>query len=146
MASTVAEYKKDIVAGYEGYMGELKQAGGNWENAPAHGEGEEAWNARQVAEHVAGAASFFGAALAGFLGLQGPERAQPSFATGADAATGMPAAQAKLVAVIDQILDDKLPLEFDFPRIGKQGIGGILGILAYHLNDHAGQLKKLRGG
>ncbi len=145
MASTVAEYKKDIVTAYEGYMAELKQAGANWEKAPAHGEGEEAWNARQVAEHVAGAATFFGGGLAGFLGVPGPERAQPSFATAADAATGMPAAQAKLVAVIDQIPGDKLTQEFEVPRLGKQTVGGVLGILAYHLNDHAGQLKKLRG-
>jgi len=145
MASTVAEHKNAIVAAYEGYMAELKQAGANWETAPAHGEGEAAWNARQVAEHVAGAATFFGGGLASFLGVPGPERAQPSFATGAEAATGMPLAQAKLLAVIDQIPDARLTQEFEVPRLGKQTVGGVLGILAYHLNDHAGQLKTLRG-
>ncbi|MBI5949323.1 MAG: DinB family protein [Chloroflexi bacterium] len=145
MASTVAEYKTNIAAAYEAYMAELKQAGANWETKPAHGEGEEAWSARQVGEHVAGAATFFGAGLAQYLGLQGPERAQPSFATAAEATTGMAAAYAKFLAVVDQITDDKLALEFDVPRLGKQTVGGILGIQAYHLNDHAGQLKKLRG-
>ncbi|MGI8926058.1 MAG: DinB family protein [Tepidiformaceae bacterium] len=146
MATTIAEHQAAITAAYETYLAELKLAGPKWELAPPAGEGEEAWCARQVAEHIAGAATFFGAGIAGALSIEGPGRFQPSFASAAEAVAATPEAHAKFMAVVGQVPEDKVAMEIDAPRLGKTTIGGIMGIVAHHLEDHAGQLRALREG
>jgi len=136
-----------IAQAYQGYVAELKLAGPHWERKPAAGgEGEEAWCARQVAEHVAGAATFFGAGIAGGMGVEGPARMQSEFASVAAAIPGTEKAHAALMGVVNQMSDEQLAIELDAPRLGKRSLGEFLGIIAYHLTDHAGQLKTLRGG
>ncbi len=57
--------RADITRAYAEYTTELTDQGGNWEVKPAAGkEGEAAWCAREVAEHLAGASLFFGAGIA----------------------------------------------------------------------------------
>lgn len=142
-----ADLNANIQNALNGYLDELKLAAPHWERAPAaSGEGEEAWNARQVAEHIAGAATFFGAGIASALGVPGPERRQPQFADVADAVAGTGSAHQALMAVVDGLSEEQIATEFEAPRFGKTSVTNLIGNVAFHLNDHAGQLKKLREG
>ncbi len=141
-----AELKANIENALAGYIAELRLAAPHWERSPAAGEGEEAWNARQVAEHIAGAATFFGAGIATALGVPGPERKQPQFATVEDAVAGTEASHQALLGVVAGLSNEQVAAEIEAPRFGKTTVTNILGIIAHHLGDHLGQLKKLREG
>ncbi len=144
--ATTASLKADIATAYDAYAAELKLAGPNWEKKPATGkEGEEAWCARQVAEHIGSASPFFGNAIAKVAGIEGPKMSQPSFADAAAAAAALPDAHASLMAVINQLQDSQLGIETEFGPLGKTTLANVVGIVAHHLNDHAAQLKALRG-
>jgi hypothetical protein len=137
--------RADIARAYDEYMAELKQHGPNWEKKPTDGkEGEASWCARQVAEHLAGASGFFAMGIGRATGIQAPAAGQFSFATASDAAAAMPGAHAGLMSVVDKVTDEQLATETEFGPLGKTTIGNVVGIVAYHLRDHAAQLKSLR--
>ena len=70
---TVESAKASISKAFESYIAELKQSGPHWGRKPtAGGEGEEAWCARQVAEHIASAGPYFGAVIAKAVGFEEP--------------------------------------------------------------------------
>ena len=143
--ASAAEASAAIRAAYETYIGELKQAGPVWDKKPGTaGEGEDSWCAREVAEHIAGSGPFFGAGLAQAIGVDGPTPARIALPEAPAAAAETQRAHGLLMGVVDQIKDDHLAIEIDHPRLGKQTVAGILGILSYHYNDHANQLKTLR--
>ena len=145
MAETVASSRENVSKGLAAYMAELRQADAGWERKPeGTADGEAAWTARQVAEHVAGAGMFFAAGVAGVVGAQAPQMRQFQFANAAEAIPASDASYAAFLGVVDQIKDEQLAIEFEHPRLGKQTVGGIIGLVAYHLNDHANQLKTLR--
>ena len=142
---TAAEASAAIDAGFATYMSELEQCGSVWETRPSGAaEGEAAWCARQVAEHIAGAGPFFGAGIAQAIGVSGPTLAPIQLADVPAAVSETKRTHGLLMDVVAQVKDDQLRMEIDHPRLGKQTLGGILGILSYHLNDHANQLKTLR--
>lgn len=141
-----AELKANIENALAGYLAELKLAAPHWERQPAAGEGEEAWNARQVAEHIAGAATFFGAGIATALGVPGPERRQMQFASAEEALSGTETAHQALLGVVGGLSDQQVAAEIEAPRFGKTSVANLLGIVTGHLGDHAGQLRKLREG
>lgn len=143
--NTAASVVAAIEAAQAGYMSELKQAGSVWETKPAAGDGEEAWCARQVAEHIGGASLFFGARIAEAIGAPGPVPRRLEFASAAEAATGTAEVHAEFATVLARVTDDQLAMDVDLPRIGKQTVGGILTIIAHHYKDHANQIKTLRG-
>ena len=146
MAGTVVAAREKITGGLGAYMAELRQAGANWERTPAGSpEGEAAWNARQVAEHIAGAGTFFAAGVAGAVGAEAPERRQFQFASADEAVPATEASYQLFLGVVDKVTDEQLAIEFEHPRLGKQTVGGLIELVAHHLNDHAGQLKALRG-
>jgi hypothetical protein len=95
---------------------------------PASGEGEDAWCARQVAEHIAGASLFFGAGIAQAIGVDGPALERIELPDSAAAAAKTQANQAAFMAVAAHVKDDQLAMEVDHPRLGKQTLGGILDI------------------
>lgn len=142
--ATAAEAKSAIESAYETYAAELAQAAPVWEIKPAAGEGEDAWCARQVAEHIAGSGPFFAAGLASAIGVEGPTLARIELPDASGAPAETQRTHGILMNVVSQISDDQMAIEIDHPRLGKQTVGGILGILSYHLNDHANQLKTLR--
>jgi hypothetical protein len=147
LADTAASVRDTIVRNYETYAAELKLAGPNWERKPqGGGEGEEAWCARQVAEHIAGAAPFFGNGIAAAIGAQGPQMQRYPFASASDATSVTADAQKAFMGVVSGVTDAQMSMEIDHPRLGKQTLGGILAIVANHYLDHANQLKTLRGG
>ena len=51
-----------------------------------------------------------------------------------------------LMDVVNKVTDDQLEIAIETPQLGKQTVGSILGVVSYHLNDHANLLKTLRGG
>ncbi|MEP6871635.1 MAG: DinB family protein [Anaerolineaceae bacterium] len=142
---TAADILTEIETAHTGYMSELKQAGGSWETKPAAGEGEDAWSARQVAEHIAGSNLFFGAGIAEAIGLAAPGRERLSLVSAADATAKTAETHATFAGVAAKVSDNQLAMEIDHPRLGKQTLGGILSIVTHHYNDHANQLKTLRG-
>lgn len=145
--ASAAEAKSAIESNFVTYMAELEQCAPVWEKKPAGvAEGEDAWCARQVAEHIAGAGPFFGAGLADAIGATPPTLARPSFPDLATAIAETKRSQEVLMGVVSQITDAQTAQEIENPRLGKQTIGGILAILSGHLVDHANQLKTLRGG
>jgi hypothetical protein len=142
---TVAEAKSSIDAGFATYIAELAQANDCWEKKPSGApEGESAWCARQVAEHIAGAGPFFGQGIAKAIGAAGPAPERFTLADADSAVAETRRSHGLLMDVVGQVKDDQLSMEIDHPQLGKQTLGGILGIVAYHLNDHENQLKALR--
>ncbi len=137
----------EIEAAYAEYMSELKLAGPHWETKPAGGaEGEAAWCAKEVAEHVASAGGFFGMSIAKATGQANvPSPARPSFASADEAFAQTPAEHAKAVSAVLQVQESQLATETEFGPLGKTNIGAVVGVVSFHLRDHAGQLKTLRG-
>lgn len=141
-----AAKREAITTNLEAYLAELRPAGPIWERKPAgSADGEAAWNARQVAEHIAGARAFFGSAIARAVGVQGIQPQPFQFATAEDAVPATEAAYQKLLDVASQVKDEQLTVGVELPRLGSRSVGGIMDLVAYHLNDHANQLKSLRG-
>ena len=144
---TAASARDAINNAYASYLAELKLAAPHWERKPeGAAAGEAAWCARQVVEHIAGAAVFFGAGIAGQINVQGPQMQQAQIPDAADAVSVTETNQAAFMSVANQVTDAQMGHEFEHPRLGKQTVAGILGLVAHHLGDHANQLKTLRGG
>jgi hypothetical protein len=145
MPAKAAAARTSIENALQGYVAELRLAGPHWERKPTGSpEGEAAWNARQVAEHIAGAATFFGAGIASALGIPGPARNQPTFNVADEAVSGTGAAHEALFGVVDAISDEQIDTEFEAPRFGKTSAANLLALVANHLGDHTGQLRTLR--
>ncbi|MBI2766626.1 MAG: DinB family protein [Chloroflexi bacterium] len=143
---SVTALTADLSKAGDEYMAELRQAGLHWDHKPAGGEGEDAWCARQVAEHVAGAQGFFGHGISQHCGFAGPGRTGGEFATADQAIAATPEAIGKLVGVVQQVPEAKLADELEFGPLGKTTMAQVLGVTAYHMRDHANQLKALREG
>lgn len=145
--ATAAEAKAAIEAAFSGYIAELEQTASVWETKPeASGDGEAAWCARQVAEHIGSSGPFFGMQMATAMGIPGPALGRMTFPDQSLAVTETRHTHSQLMDVVSQVKDEHLAMERELPGLGKQTVGGMLGIVSYHLNDHAQQLKTLRGG
>lgn len=144
---TAAEIQASIAAAFDAYMAELQQCGAAmWEKKPEGSpEGEAAWCAREVAEHIASAGPFFGAGIAAAIGVPGPTPARVTLENVETAIAETRRTHGLLMDVVRQVKDEQVGQEVEHPRLGKNTVGGFLGIVAYHLNDHAQQLKSLRG-
>ena len=142
---SIDDIRNDIAASFALYAAELAKAGPAWDRKPANAaEGEEAWCARQVAEHIAGAGLFFGAGIAQAIGVTPPQLERIELASADQAVLKTKETHAALMAVVAQASDAQLAVESDYPRLGKHTLGGILGIVDHHLRDHASQLETLR--
>lgn len=145
--TTAAAAASSIDTNFASYMAELKLAGPHWERKPATAaDGEAAWCARQVAEHIGGAEPFFGAGIAQAINVPGPTPARLTLESAPDAVAATEKAHAALMGVVAQVKDSQMALAVDHPVLGKQTLGGILAVLSGHLVDHTQQLKTLRGG
>ena len=143
---TAAEIQASIAAAFDTYMAELRQCAAIWEKKPEGSpDGEAAWCAREVAEHIASAGPFFGAGIAAAIGVPGPAPARITLESVETAVAETLRTHGLLMEVVAQVTDEHVGREVDHPRLGKNTVGGFLGIVAYHLNDHARQLKSLRG-
>jgi hypothetical protein len=139
--------RNDIDAAWDAYIGELRQHGDGWERRPAaSADGEGAWNARQVAEHIAGASGYFGSQIAAAIEAEPLQMQRFTFETAGEAAEATPGAHAALMGVVAKVEDSHLDTQIEFPPLGTQTVAQIVGVIAYHLRDHANQLKTLREG
>jgi hypothetical protein len=144
--ASAAEVQASIAQAFDTYITELAQAGAVWEKKPAGAAGgEAAWCAREVAEHIASSGPFFGAGIAAAIGVAGPVPARISLESVDTAVAETRRTHGLLMEVVAQVRDDQVDQEIDHPRLGKNTVGGFLGMVTYHLNDHAQQLKTLRG-
>jgi hypothetical protein len=144
---SAAETSIAINNAFDTYINELAQAGLGWDKKPeGSADGEAAWCAREVAEHIAGAGAFFGQGIAKAIGVDGPTPARISLEDAASAVTETTRTHGLLMAVVSQVTDAQMAIEIDHPQLGKQTVGSVLGIIQYHIGDHANQLKTLRGG
>ena len=145
--ASAAEAKSAIESNFVTYMAELEQCAAVWEKKPAGvAEGEDAWCARQVAEHIAGAGPFFAMGIARACGIEGPAPARVALPDPAAAVDETKRCHGLLMDVVSKVQDNQLSIEFEAGQLGKQSVGGLMGVVSYHLNDHANQLKTLRGG
>lgn len=143
---TTADIQSSIAAAFDTYLAELQQCGAVWEKKPEGSpDGEAAWCAREVAEHIASAGPFFGAGIAAAIGVPGPNPARITLENVETAVAESRRTHGLLMGVVSQVKDEHVGQEVEHPRLGKNTVGGFLGIVAYHLNDHAQQLKSLRG-
>lgn len=141
-----ANLKAALRAASSAYMSELKQAGDVWDKKPAAaGEGEDAWCARQVAEHIAGASLYFANGLAKAIGAEPPAMQRFEFATAADAVEPTERGSLALLGVIDVVTDEQMAMEFDTGVMGKQTPRWLIDLATTHFSDHAKQLAELRG-
>ena len=144
---TAAESRAAIAAAFDTYSAELAQAGAVWEQKPeGSADGEAAWCARQVAAHIASAGIFFGAGIATACGLEAPKLERISLPDAGAASSETRRTHGLLMEVVNKVSDEHLGIEFETPQLGKQTVASMLGVVSYHLNDHANQLKTLRGG
>ena len=144
--ATLEEISASINSAYHTYMAELVLAGADWEKKPAGaGSGEDAWSARQVAEHICGSGGFFAAGVARAIGAKAAPPAPSVLTNVAEAVAAMPSAHAKLTAVLAQLKSEQLEIEMEFGPLGKTNVEKVFGIVSYHYKDHASQLKTLRG-
>ena len=146
-APTAHGLRADIADAWETYMAELKRHGDGWEGKPSGApDGENAWSARQVAEHIAGASGYFGSQIAAAIDVEGPGMQRYSFETAPDAVAATPGAHDALMGVFVKVEDGHLAKEIEFPPLGTQTVGYIVGVVAHHLRDHTKQLETLRTG
>ena len=123
----------------------IQAAVANWERQPEHGEGEEAWSARQAAEHVVRAEVYYATTASKALGHDAPANpfadAPPDFPDidAALAAYGL-AVEAADSALV-QVGPDDLAIEHD--RFGN--VEGILTSHLEHVRNHANQIAGAAG-
>lgn len=143
----IAQLREEVAQAYMGYIAELKEAGAHWERKPASsGEGEDAWSARQVAEHLVSSTTLFANGIAHTIGVDGPAAQQAAFTSADDAVAAMSTVQQKLSAILEQVTDAQLDIEREFGPLGKAKLERVVAICAHHLADHANQLRALRLG
>ncbi len=144
--ATSTEAQSAISSAFDTYIAQLAHAADVWEQKPAGAaEGEDAWCARQVAEHIAGSGLFFGSAIAQAVGVAGPELARIQLPEPANAVAETQRTHGLLMDVVNQVSDEQLAIEIDHPRLGKQTVSSMLDIVSGHLKDHGNQLKTLCG-
>lgn len=136
--ATPDELRADLAAAREEFRSAVTAAAGAWDAKPAAGEGEDAWSARQAAEHAIAAEAFFTTAICEACGYPGVERVTPSYPAAADALEGH--------TTVVEMCDKKLryvtekDLEMKHERWGT--VADLLALCAHHLRDHAAQIRR----
>ena len=120
----------------------LEGADQTWERRPNNdAEGEEAWSARQAAEHVVSSVVYFASTAcqsSGYPKLESPFPSRElSFPTAATAAEALDQAIAVATPAIGQITDQDLAASHE--RMGT--VENVLTVLVTHLRDHAAQIQ-----
>ncbi len=123
----------------------IQAAAPNWEREPESGEGEEAWSARQAAEHVVRAEVYYATTASKALGHDDPTNpfaeAPPQFpdVDAALAAYGLAVEAAD--SVLAQVTAEDLATEHE--RFGS--VEGILTSHLEHVQTHANQIAEAAG-
>ena len=139
--ATPDELRTAIGDGRQALKDAISAAASGWERTAA-GENEDAWNARQTAEHVIPSEAFFTSAVCSACGYPGVDEVKGDYATAA-------AALAHLETVVE-MCNKKLKYvsETDIEirnEEWKTNVAGMLEFNAAHLNDHAAQIRAAAG-
>ncbi|HJN93210.1 MAG TPA: DinB family protein [Dehalococcoidia bacterium] len=138
--ATPDEVRAAIKVGREALVDAITGAADNWEKAPQEGDGEDAWSARQVAEHVIPAEVFFAGAVCKACGYAGPESpisGKPQFATAAEAQ----AALEQVVAAADSKIKYVSEEDLSHTHETMGSVESLMRMTAWHLLDHAMQMQ-----
>jgi hypothetical protein len=139
--ATPDELRAAIAEGREILRAALEAAkAGDWERKPA-GEGEAAWSAREVAQHVIPAEAFFATAICMACGYPGVEFTNRSYASPAEALTALDEVIEITNKKIKYVTDTDLEKAHD--RFGN--VEGLMKTSAGHLRDHAAQIRAAAG-
>ena len=143
--TTRDELRADLDSARKELEAAIQAAAPNWEREPESGEGEEAWSARQAAEHVVRSEVFYARTASQALGRDDP--ANPF----ADAPPQFPDVDAALAAyglaveaadsVLAQVTVEDLAVEHE--RHGN--VEGILTSHLEHVRNHANQIGEAAG-
>lgn len=114
-------------------------AADTWERKPESGEGEDAWSAREAAQHVIGAELYYAGAVCEACGYDGPES---PFAGGLELAT--PAQASAALEQASTAVDSKIQhvSESDLAK-SHERMGALPEVFeswSGHLRDHAAQI------
>jgi hypothetical protein len=141
---TPDELRTTIAQARTAFRSSLESAASAWETKPASGEGEDSWSPRQVAEHAIPTEVFFATAVCDACGYPGVQYEGPSsFATAAEAVAALDGAVALADGRLKYVSDTDLPKrKDDATRTAQEWME----LAAYHLNDHAQQIKTTIGG
>jgi hypothetical protein len=139
---TPDELRAEIAEGREILRAALEAAkNGDWERKPAAGEGEAAWSAREVAQHVIPAEAFFATAICVACGYPGVEFSNRSYASPAEALAALDEVIEITNKKIKYVTDTDLLKPHD--RFGS--VEGLMKTSAGHLRDHAAQIRAAAG-
>ena len=110
-----------------------------WERKPESGEGEDAWSAREAAQHVVGAELYYTNAVCEACGYDGPDSPFAGgleFASPADAGTALTQAIAAADSKIQHVSEGDLGKSHE--RMG--ALPDVFESWTGHLRDHAAQI------
>lgn len=139
--ATPDELRSALAAARVELRAAIAAAASNWEQAPAEGDGEEAWSARQTAEHAIAAEAYFTTAICEACGYPGVDRVSAAYPTAEAAIDGHEG--------VAEMCDKKLrhvtekDLEMKHERWGT--VADLLALSAHHLRDHAAQITRAAG-
>ena len=138
------ELRAKIDQSREAFRGALGAAAGAWETKPASGEGEAAWSPREVAEHAIPSEVFFATKVCEACGYPGLTwEGARSFDSAEAAIEAFDAAIAMSNGRLKYVTDADLPKKKDETSRSAEEY---LGINAWHMNDHAAQLRATTRG
>lgn len=142
--ATPDELRASIAEAHAAFRAALEGAAGCWETAPESGDGEAAWSPRQVAEHAIPTEVFFASAVCDACGYPGVKwEGSRSYASAAEAVEAFDAAIGIANGRLKYVTETDLPKKKDDEkaRTAQQWME----LSAYHMNDHANQLRAAAG-
>lgn len=134
------ELRQAIVEGRAELQAAFHAGHDAWERKPAGGEGEDAWSARQAAEHAVGAEVFFASNVSQACGAPKVDRPEYSCATPAEAAASLTRLSALADNVLRHVSQDDLAKSFE-TRLGLATVEAMMQTWAGHLHTHAAQIR-----
>ena len=144
--ATPDELRADIARARDELRGVLRNVAKDWEKQPESGEGEDAWSARQAAEHVVRAEVNYARIVNRTCGREGPEHpwpdAPPTLATPEDALRALDQAATIADSAFALLTDEDLAKPHERWGTVEQVLGGD----ARHLLEHAAQIRAATGG
>lgn len=139
---TPDELRAAIAEGRQVLRAALEAASrGDWEKKPAAGEGEGAWSAREVAQHVIPAEAYFATEICVACGYPGVEFTNRSYATPAEAL----AALDEVIEISNKKIKYVTETDLEKPHNAFGSVEGIMSYEAVHLAEHAAQIRAAAG-
>jgi hypothetical protein len=119
----------------------IKECTGKWEVKPASGTDEDAWCAKEVAQHVIGADWFFTNMIAQACGAPALERPQIDVSTPDHALESLRRIGATDDKILGHVTEGDLSKTFETRNFGTQTVQQMLQTMAGHARDHANQIR-----